>query len=684
MTIPPLLIGSALLFWGFQSEKAVIGILLFLVMEGSNLEKRRYRLEEEDFVKISDLTSLLFLGAVILVILNSETLSFLRITAGWLPLILSPLMAAQLYSTSDTITIGTRLGRKKKGYAHKPIDFRFYYIAVCLFAAATGNSRSLWFYVILAGIIAVLLFANRSKSYSIPFFVTLLGLSLGLGLFAGVAMEKGHGYVVHNSFRFLYRYYREQHADPYRTHVNFGDTGRQKLSGKILMRVDSESTPPYLFREAVYAVYQNGDWFGNQGGYEFLMPEDNEQWPLLENPETEGESLTVELSLPREKGLLSAPAGAYRLASTTIFELERHKNGSLRIIDGAKVAIYRIDHHPAVAPTDIPQQKNLVVPQEEQYALEQVREQLALTEPSPQAQIDAVRGFFAEGFSYSLNLLGKGQQATPLGNFLLLQKRGFCEYYATATTLLLRSLGIPSRYATGYAVSEKSLLEGKYIVRSRHAHAWAEAYVDDRWIAVDTTPAQWFAMDAERASVFEGFKDILSFILHKYRVFQTGSGRDLTLPLSTIVVLLTGFLILRIYRRIKLNRAEKYITGQSRRFTRIITPFTPIIDNLAASGVERLKNESFICWAVRSRLWAAVDLHEFEYLYSLHLRLRFDPEESSAEIEDDLRRGAEKYLRNLHEMTGDASSTRDSGKICIAAGTLPYRVFMKISTTVKK
>ena len=52
---------------------------------------------------------------------------------------------------------------------------------------------------------------------------------------------------------------------------------------------------------------------------------------------------------------------------------------------------------------------------------------------------------------------------------------GYCEYYASAMVLMTRSLGIPARVAVGYAPGERSET-GSYLVRARHAHAWAEVY----------------------------------------------------------------------------------------------------------------------------------------------------------------------------------------------------------------
>jgi transglutaminase-like putative cysteine protease len=92
-------------------------------------------------------------------------------------------------------------------------------------------------------------------------------------------------------------------------------------------------------------------------------------------------------------------------------------------------------------------------------------------------------------------------------DFLHRSKSGHCEYFATATVLLLRAGGIPARYATGFAVNEKSELENAYIVRTRHAHAWARAWVNGTWINIDTTPPSWLSIEAEDSSVWSAITD---------------------------------------------------------------------------------------------------------------------------------------------------------------------------------
>jgi len=648
MKVSPWIISGALLFWGSETDNLLVGGLLALLCAASALTARRYTLTDEDFIKISDVTSLVFLAAVALVLINFKPINFLRITASWLPLILSPLILAQLYSTSDTIVIGTRLGKKKAVHAHKPLDFRFYYFFVCLFAAATGNSRSLAFYPGLALILSCFFYQNRGRSFSPVLFFLLCSFALGLGYAANTGMELAHRRIVEKMHGFWRGYYHEKYSDPFKAHVNFGALGRLKMSGEILMRVESASgPPPLLFKEANYAVFAGGNWLGgSQESFQFLPPAGEFHWNLIAPPHKDGQRLEVEYRLPREKGLLPFPQGGYRLESKTIFEIEKNNNTVIKVIDGAEVISYTLWQHAEMRDDiDLPSGRNLVIPENERYALQAVTQQLALGDLSASEKVAALEGYLRNGFQYSLNFLGKEGFDTPLGNFLLNRKSGFCEYYATAGALLLRYWGIPSRYVVGYAVVEKSRLEGKYIVRKRHAHAWVEAFIGGQWIAIDNTPSTWVQNDQQQASVFEGLYDIWQFVQHWYRLFRIGSGTENTLVFSIIIVVLTTFLVLRIYRRMKIEQAKREREADNlRTFERIISPLTPVIDFLFEADLERGEKETFAAWAGRIYPWRNFDTQLFQELYHLHLRMRYDPQGLTAEEKEGLRFGAEVFL----------------------------------------
>lgn len=79
----------------------------------------------------------------------------------------------------------------------------------------------------------------------------------------------------------------------------------------------------------------------------------------------------------------------------------------------------------------------------------------------------------------------------PVYYFLFESRRGYCMHFASAATLMLRSLGIPARYVSGFTV--ESVPDREVTVPDRAAHAWVEVWVDGfGWYPVEVTPAAAF------------------------------------------------------------------------------------------------------------------------------------------------------------------------------------------------
>ena len=72
--------------------------------------------------------------------------------------------------------------------------------------------------------------------------------------------------------------------------------------------------------------------------------------------------------------------------------------------------------------------------------------------------------------------------------FLFDTKRGFCEHFASAFTVLMRAAGVPARVVTGYQGGEINPIDGNLVVRQLDAHAWSEIWLVGRgWVRVDPT-----------------------------------------------------------------------------------------------------------------------------------------------------------------------------------------------------
>ena len=81
------------------------------------------------------------------------------------------------------------------------------------------------------------------------------------------------------------------------------------------------------------------------------------------------------------------------------------------------------------------------------------------------------------------------EDGDPLAFFLFDTREGNCEYFATAMTVMLRSIGIPARITSGFQAGEYNPVSGSWTVRRKHSHVWTEAWFPPYgWIEFDATP----------------------------------------------------------------------------------------------------------------------------------------------------------------------------------------------------
>jgi hypothetical protein len=90
--------------------------------------------------------------------------------------------------------------------------------------------------------------------------------------------------------------------------------------------------------------------------------------------------------------------------------------------------------------------------------------------------------FKLEGFSYTFR-----PGISGLEDFLFSNKLGFCEHFSSATAVLLRLNGIPSRIITGFHGGLYNPSGGYYQIRGQDAHAWLEYFNGEMWLRGDPT-----------------------------------------------------------------------------------------------------------------------------------------------------------------------------------------------------
>jgi transglutaminase-like putative cysteine protease len=100
----------------------------------------------------------------------------------------------------------------------------------------------------------------------------------------------------------------------------------------------------------------------------------------------------------------------------------------------------------------------------------------------------AVERRLRSDFGYTLQLPDR-EVADPLAYFLFNRRKGHCEYFASAMAVMLRTLGVPSRMATGFQSGVYNPVSDLWLVRASDAHSWVEAWIPGRgWTTFDPTP----------------------------------------------------------------------------------------------------------------------------------------------------------------------------------------------------
>lgn len=104
-------------------------------------------------------------------------------------------------------------------------------------------------------------------------------------------------------------------------------------------------------------------------------------------------------------------------------------------------------------------------------------------------RVVAIRDYLYHTYPYDFYPPPQQPGTDAVDQFLFVDQTGVCEHYVSAMVMMLRELGIPTRFVVGYGSGTFNSLTGYYEVRARDAHAWTEVYFPgEGWIPFDPTP----------------------------------------------------------------------------------------------------------------------------------------------------------------------------------------------------
>lgn len=312
----------------------------------------------------------------------------------------------------------------------------------------------------------------------------------------------------------------------------YGDTlplGRgNPLTDTVIMSVEAppqaEAGVRYYWRARVYDTY-DGSWSSTLTETRSLNPD-----AFLEFPEYQGRStgeFTIKTLYPLQN--LNTPAQPLWVSRPVEAQIALNPDGTIDLgnfkakpllragdvyqvkasLTSATVADLRNagQDYPSWVTDRYLQLPETITPKTRQLAA-----QIASGLDNPYDITQAVTDYLRSNLVYNETVPPVPNGQEPIDWILFDHRQAFCNYYATAEVILLRSLGIPSRLAVGYAEGERStpprpenipilpsgavpeeatVTSGIYTVRHRDAHAWPEVFFPNiGWVEFEPTVSQ--------------------------------------------------------------------------------------------------------------------------------------------------------------------------------------------------
>jgi hypothetical protein len=628
-----------------MTGRPLLGLGLALMVEARHWTRIRWEFDDDTCGKVWQFTSIGILLAAALIWLDGDRYRALPNTLSWLPALLMPMQFVQSYGMRDTLPLSIfsflakqrRERNRRLGLIENVPCFHFgnFLFATAMVASSVGSNADTWMFppgvLILSG--WLLMTTARVK---LMLLVPVLSLAGALGFGGVIALERIEDWLGRSAGS------SRGNFDPNFTSTLIGTAGTVQQSSDIIWRLHARagSAPPRLLRKATYNCFLGSSWRNQR-----VTTEDfkdlgtrvigGEPYYLLQETAPDPAKLagftlrgSAEAATP-----LALPGDCALLRDFELDGIERNTYGTVRVfpkypvIDGT--VLWRGGGNPESPPLP---QEDFQILMVERKIIHETLEQLGITEKtSLPEQLAIIREFFLSGFQYTRTLsirmpFSRLNGPTAIGRFLTTTRAGHCEYFATAATLLLREAGIPARYATGYAVMERDMKRGDYVIRGTHGHAWCRVWdaASGTWIDFDPTPPNWLAEASAPQPLMQRLKDHLKRLREDFFLWRNRPANRLTVSLVMLGIglALAGFVARRLWRSRRQLESARWSTGYSGPVMR--TPLHGLEAGARKLLGERQAGQTFARWFSRLRNMLD-DPDALDEAIALHQRLRFDP-----------------------------------------------------------
>ncbi len=634
-----LLLGTAVIFWGWQT-----GWLYLAALPGGSLivlsmNRRKTTISPETYQKIAHISIVISIAVIVwsLFLQKDEiyVMALLRLSPLiWMPLVLIIALDSATRLAPDIFFSKNKTPVKKTKSHGLPKEnwFYWFFFAAILAAGAAQNPHA-WFFPGAALLTALVIEPWRVRQVGRLRWFLLLALAVAMGYQLQNGLFSLQRSLMYHLPQYLDQWFFKSKEDTNRMQTDIGRVGPLSLSGRILFRIFHENplSRPLLLSESSYDFYQDGGWNQTRSTFFSIPPASPAHAWVLDEQNPIGEQtqrVIMHLTMASEQGLLLLPAHALRIENLDVTLLEKNRFGSVRYRHGAPGQPWSIIYAPhgnASVQNHEFTETDLLIPRAEKNGIDQVFKEAQWDGLSKEQVIEGLHRYFLEHFQYSLNLADHSRFSTPLTAFLLGSKRGHCEYFATASTLLLRRAGIPARYVFGYAVSEPDSQKGWYLARQRNAHAWTSVFINGKWRNEDFTPPDWLQKVNNDLTAWQSMLDL--FDAARYTVSQWIQSWTQEMRLAIPGIGLLGLGVFYFYRKSNQKGLRKgnprfrenteNTTSPGTAGTR--SPFGAIITHLERTGTARHPAEPLSAWILERQRPELLDLLRHHYQW------RFDP-----------------------------------------------------------
>jgi transglutaminase-like putative cysteine protease len=569
--------------------------------------------------------------------LSQIALKFLR----WLPFVLYPLVLAHAWSPAGALPWSTfSLYQQTRARRHPELPAPAWstrrvhpgglYLVLTLFASTAATTHPQTYLVGFLGVLGLALWPSRNRRFRAPSWVVLW-----VGV-AGLSWIVQQGLVaVREAWQALENRLLQQAAggefDPTRSFTALGAVGRLKQSGRVILRVRThDDRPPGLLREAAFTRFRAAAWSSSHREFQPVNPEtDGTVWRLGPG-RRDGRALTVARYTAGGEAPLALPSDPVTVHDLPALAVETNQLGAARVRGALPLLQYRVEQGRSAgrgrdAPPEAEDRDLDHLSPADAAAIRETAAALGLEGLDPAAAVAAVERHFAAGFQYSLwqGRLPAGTNTSPLAVFLRQTHAGHCEFFATATVLLLRTAGVPTRYVVGFSPEPHG---DEWWARGRDAHAWCLAYLGDSWQEIDTTPGVWRDREAATAGWWEFVGDRASELWYRFTLWRQQGGNWQVVVFSVGMAIL-AWLAWRQLRGSRWRRSRSPATAATGTILRtgLDSEFFAVVKRLESLHGPRPPHEPLPAWLERVVPEATRADAPLREALGLHNRLRFDP-----------------------------------------------------------